>query len=308
MPLGQHCFVRMRLILLRRQGGLILQPCHAETAAAPDDCGELEPPFNRESPAALLVRAVGSCHAEELGVALCEGLLTWSAIEVQTDAACTTLPSAPRVDTVTIYSTIYGGDPSNRSQYAAASMQARDRSLVGRSIRGTVAYKVGTVTVVSDEVPDALLPRTAADIGRTSALLDVPDAFVNRHLAAFNGHRHETVAATLHPDCTLEDAALGRLLQGRPAVVDYYRNWWDGFGLTVTGAHCHRSGAETVAVEAHCVGTHAGAFRGIAPTHRRIDLRVAAVLCCRDGLMADTRIYYDVTTLHYQLGIATCTP
>ena len=143
MPPAQHCFVRMRLIMLRRQGELMLLPCRAETAAAPDDCGELKPPFNRESPAVLLVRAVGSCHAEELGVALCEGSLTWSAIEVQPDAACTTLPSAPCVDTVTIYSTIYGGDPANRSQYAAASMQARDRSLIGRSIRGTVAYKVG---------------------------------------------------------------------------------------------------------------------------------------------------------------------
>jgi steroid delta-isomerase-like uncharacterized protein len=308
VPLGQRCFVRMRFIMLRRQGRLILQLGRADTAAASDGCGELEPPFDRESPAALLVRAVGSCHAEELGVALCEGSLSWSAIEVQTDAACRTLPSAPCVDTVTIYSTIYGGDPTNRGRYAAASMQARDRSLIGRTIRGTVAYKVGTVTVVLDEVPDALLPRAGADIGRASALLDVPDAFVNRHLAAFNGHRHETVAAMLHPDCTLEDVALGRLLQGRPAVVDYYRNWWDGFDLRVTGAHCHRSGAETLAVEAHCVGTHAGTFRGVAPTHRRIDLRVAAVLCCRDGLMADTRIYYDAVTLYYQLGIATCTP
>jgi ketosteroid isomerase-like protein len=308
VPIGQHCFIRMRVILLRREGRPVIQPRRAETADSSDECGDLALLFDRGSPAVLLVRAVGVCHAEEVGAALGEGSLRWSAIEVQTDAACTAVPSAPCLDTVTVYSIIYGGDPSMRSQYAAASRQARDRSLIGRTIRGNVAYKAGAVTVVADDAPSALLPCAAADTDRAGVFPDAPAALANRLLAAFNRHRHDELIATMHPDCTLEDVALGLLLQDRAVVADYYRSWWDAFGLIVTDARCRRSGAETVAVEAHCIGTRAGALRGIVPTHRKMDLRIAAMLRFRGGLMSDARIYYDSASLHHQLGIAACTP
>lgn len=115
VPLDKHCFVQVCLIMLYRQWGLILLSCRVETAAAYDDCGEHEPPFNREGLAAFLVH-------------------------------------------------------------------------IGRTIRGNVAYKVGTVTVVPDDVFDGLPPRAAADTGRPGALLDVPDTFVDRHLADLTLH------------------------------------------------------------------------------------------------------------------------
>ena len=53
---------------------------------------------------------------------------------------------------------MFGGDPNMHNQYAEAAKQARDRSLIGRMIRGNVAYKVGAVTVVMDGAPGALAP------------------------------------------------------------------------------------------------------------------------------------------------------
>jgi organic hydroperoxide reductase OsmC/OhrA len=298
----------MRVILLRREGRPVIQSGCAETVNPTDDYGDLEPPFNRGSPAELLVRAVGACHAEELSAVLSEGSLPWRALKVQTDATRTAIQSAPCLGTVAVYPTIFGGDPSMHSHYAAAAKQARDRSLIGRTIRGNVAYKVGAVTVVADDAPGALAPCVGAGAGRGGLFPGAPHVLANRHLAAFNGHQHTKAAATLHPDCTLVDVGLGGLLQGRAVVADYYRSWWDAFGLKVTDTQCHHSGAETVAVEVHCIGTHVGTFRGIAPTHRRIDLRVAAMLSFRDGLMADAHIYYDAASLHHQLGVVACTP
>jgi predicted ester cyclase len=75
--------------------------------------------------------------------------------------------------------------------------------------------------------------------------------------------------------------------------------------MDVQGRCCD---AEMIAVEARCRGIHAGTFRGFAPTHRQIDLRIAVMLRFRDGLMADARIYYDAASLHHQLGIAVDTP
>jgi steroid delta-isomerase-like uncharacterized protein len=305
VPIDQPCFIRVRVILLRGEGQPVFRPYHAKAVYSSGDCGDPEPPFGKGSPAAMLVLAAGACHAAELGAALDLAALPWNLIEVQTDATCTAVPSAPCLDTLAVYPIIYGADPGKRSQYAAASKEARDRSLIGRTIRGNVAYKLGAVTVVADDAPGAFPPYSGGDTETADAF---PDALASCHLAAFNGHRHDQLIATLHPDCTLEDVALGHLLRGQAVVADYYRSWWEAFGLVVTNAQCRRSDAELMTVEAHCIGTHRGAFRAIAPTHRKVDLRVAAVLRFRDGLMADARIYYDATSLHHQLGIATCAP
>jgi steroid delta-isomerase-like uncharacterized protein len=299
VPIDQPCFIRVRVILLRGEGQPVFRPYHAKAVYSSGDCGDPEPPFGKGSPAAMLVLAAGACHAAELGAALDLAALPWNLIEVQTDATCAAVPSAACLDMLAVYPIIYGADPSKRSQYAAASKEARDRSLIGRTIRGNVAYKLGAVTVVADDAPGG---------GDTETADAFPDALASCHLAAFNGHRHDQLIATLHPDCTLEDVALGHLLRGQAVVADYYRSWWEAFGLVVTNAQCRRSDAELMTVEAHCIGTHRGAFRAIAPTHRKVDLRVAAVLRFRDGLMADARIYYDATSLHHQLGIATCAP
>ena len=158
MPTGQHCLIRMRVILSRREGRPVIKPDCGDPASPSHDGGDHEPPLNRGSPTALFVRAVGACHAEQLGAVLYEESLPWTAIEIQADAACTAVPSAPCLDTITVYPTIFGGDPNMHNQYTEAAKQARDRSLIGRIIRGNVAYKVGAVTVVVDGAPGALAP------------------------------------------------------------------------------------------------------------------------------------------------------
>jgi hypothetical protein len=185
VPIGQHRFNRMRLILLWREGRLVIQPDRAETGDSSNDRGDLEPSFARGSPAAMLVRAVVACHAEELGKALDVVALPWSGFEIQADATCPIVPSAPCLDTIAVYSMIYGGDPRKRNQYVAASKQARDHSLIGRTIRGNVAYKLDAVTVVTNGAPGALLPCARAGMRGAGSFPDAPNARVSRYLAAF---------------------------------------------------------------------------------------------------------------------------
>jgi uncharacterized OsmC-like protein len=207
------------VVLLRRQGRSIAQPYCVGSATPSADFGDLDPPFNRGGPVALCVHAVGVCYAEELGEALRKNALPWSVIQVQTDAACTDDSTARRLDAVAVFPTIFGGAPSMNSEYAAAAMQARDESVVGRTIRGNVAYKVGVVTVVADDARDALAPSEVTSVGRVGTFPDDLYPSATRHLAAFNRHRHDETVATLHPDCMLEDVAFGSLLRGRTVVV-----------------------------------------------------------------------------------------
>src|SRR6185437_9723689 len=166
--------------------------------------------------------------------------------------------------------------------------QARDSSPVGRVIRGNVAYKIGAVTVVAAGRADGTIPQAAGDDTSGDA-----GRLLQRHLAAFNRHAANQTSATIHAGCALHDIALGQCFQGPAIVAAYYRSWWDAFDLKLEDPHCHGSAAGTVAIEVRCTGTHRGRFRGIGPTGRAIDMRAAAILRIRGGLIAEMRIYYD---------------
>lgn len=308
MPAGRGCVIRMRVVVPRREGGSAVRLGCVDTVGPADDFGDLDPPFNPGGPVALCARAIGTCYAEELGAMLSERALPWGAIQVEVDAACVLDPPERRLDSVAVSSTIFDGDPRMHGQYAAAAKQARDQSVVGRMIRGNVAYKIGAIAVVADDACDGLALREQVGVGRVGSFPDDPCTLATRHLAAFNHHRHDEFVATLHPECVLEDMAFGSPLKARAVVAEYYRSWWDAFDLRVADVQGRCCGVKTIAVEARCIGTHAGQFRGFAPTRRPIELRVAALLCFRDGLMADARIYYDAASLHRQLGIAGDTP
>ena len=71
------------------------------------------------------------------------------------------------------------------------------------------------------------------------AFRDIPDSLPIRHLAAFGGRQHEKTVVTLRSDRTPE---LGRPLQGRAVVTDYYRSQRNAFCLIATDSRCRRIG------------------------------------------------------------------
>ena len=67
----------------------------------------------------------------------------------------------------------------------------------------------------------------------------MPDSLRIRHLAAFGGRQHEKTVVALHSDRTLE---LGRPLQGRAVVADYYRSQRNALCLIATDSRYRRIG------------------------------------------------------------------
>jgi steroid delta-isomerase-like uncharacterized protein len=129
-----------------------------------------------------------------------------------------------------------------------------------------------------------------------------------RHLAAENEHRMEDTLATLTEDCVFDDRGLGRVWHGRDGAREYYDMWWSGFGATVHTERRHYTDAGAAVVETHFRGRHEGAFLGIAPTGREVDVELAIFIELRDGLMTGERFYWDVTSLLRQLGTTEIPP
>lgn len=130
------------------------------------------------------------------------------------------------------------------------------------------------------------------------------EMLINRHLEAENRHEMEATLTTLHPECRFEDMALGETFHGRAGAARYYRLWWDAFDLTVKGRRRYWTNDGAMISEARYIGQHVGAFYGIAPTNRAIELPIAVIIGLRDGLMAGERFYYDVRTLMAQLDVS----
>lgn len=126
-----------------------------------------------------------------------------------------------------------------------------------------------------------------------------------RHVEAENAHDMERTLATLHPDCVFEDVAAGKVYRGHAGAAEYYRSWWDAFGLQFRrgddGAR-HLTTEGAVVAEGHFHGRHVGTFNGIEATGRAVDFRFAVVVSFRDGLMAGERFYYDRRSLEQQLA------
>ena len=107
--------------------------------------------------------------------------------------------------------------------------------------------------------------------------------------------------ATLTEDCLFEDVPSGETHRGREAVRAYYQEWWSAFANAPSGSRLHVPSDDCLIVETHFIGTHQGAYRGVAATGRPIDLPLVIVVSFRDGLMSGERFYYDRKTLLSQI-------
>ena len=124
---------------------------------------------------------------------------------------------------------------------------------------------------------------------------------LQRHVRAETMHDMEATLVTLTPDCVFDDVPTGTLYRGHDEVRAYYQRWWSAFGNTPERNRRYVPDPATLIVETHFVGAHVGAWEGVAPTGRAIDLPVMIVVSFADGLMSGERFYYDRATLQAQL-------
>ncbi|MGH7907028.1 MAG: ester cyclase [Candidatus Binataceae bacterium] len=133
-------------------------------------------------------------------------------------------------------------------------------------------------------------------------------AVVRRHLEMENAYRLEETLDTLTPDCIFEDIALGERLEGHAGASSYYQRWWRAFPDLNWSVQRRTFAADCLFSELIIRGTHQGDFFGLAPTSRRIELPLIAVVDFTAGRMAGERMYYDLATIMRQLGAASLPP
>lgn len=106
----------------------------------------------------------------------------------------------------------------------------------------------------------------------------------------------------LAQDVVLDIVAETRPRIGRPAVAafvhDVRHRVFTDVDDTVTGL---RAVGDHVVAEVTFAGRQCGAIGGLAPTGRRLELRVAVVFTVTDGEIARLRIYHDSASVLRQL-------
>ena len=99
------------------------------------------------SPEVLLIAALSSCYSITLSNVLEAASLPQKHISVHADGIIVKDLGEVQFARVTVSPTIRGADVLRRDAYQKAAVAARDGCLIGRSIRGNVAYIVGGVSL-----------------------------------------------------------------------------------------------------------------------------------------------------------------
>ena len=124
-----------------------------------------------------------------------------------------------------------------------------------------------------------------------------------RHVEAETEHRMEETLATLTEDCIFDDRAFARVWNGREGARAYYRLWWDAFGVTPHTSARYMPAPDLLVVETNFKGRHKGAFLGVAPTGRAVDVPMTIFVTFADGLMSGERFYWNLGTLLEHIGV-----
>jgi steroid delta-isomerase-like uncharacterized protein len=125
---------------------------------------------------------------------------------------------------------------------------------------------------------------------------------VLRHVAAETEHRMEETLATLSEDCLFDDRALGRVWHGRAGAREYYRMWWDAFGIKPFTSQRYTPAEDLLIVETRFKGRHVGPFYGTPASGRDVDVPMVIFVTFRAGLLSGERFYWNMLTLLEQIG------
>lgn len=98
-------------------------------------------------PEDMLIAAISSSYSIMLADALRAASLPQSSISVRAEGVIASELGRARFSRVTVNPVIRGADILRRDAYEKMAIAARDDCLIGRSIRGNVAYVVGEVVL-----------------------------------------------------------------------------------------------------------------------------------------------------------------
>jgi steroid delta-isomerase-like uncharacterized protein len=127
---------------------------------------------------------------------------------------------------------------------------------------------------------------------------------VREHVAGENRHDLAAIMATVSPTAEYDEVPWGERSSGRDAVQAYYTQLLESVpDLQIDVQRWHHAG-ETIVIEVVIRGTHLGAWRGLPPTGRPVEIPLCGIFTFDgDDRIAGEKIYYDRATVLRQLGV-----
>jgi hypothetical protein len=128
------------------------------------------------------------------------------------------------------------------------------------------------------------------------------NAVLARHLAAEAAHDPEAAAATYHPECFYENAALGIRFEGRELVAFQYAASWALIEDMAARYDWELMLGDEIVQSGRITGRVGTDVLGVPARGGALDLPFTAVISFRDGLMAGEHIWYDLDDFCAQIG------
>ena len=125
-----------------RSGKIIMLTCNVRYATLDEIDGS-----GGSAPETLLIAAISSSYSIALSNILRIGCLPQTRVSVHGSGTIVNSCGRAQFDRVVISPTIQGADLCRQNAYQDAALAAREHCLIGRSIRGNVAYVVGDVVL-----------------------------------------------------------------------------------------------------------------------------------------------------------------
>jgi steroid delta-isomerase-like uncharacterized protein len=134
-------------------------------------------------------------------------------------------------------------------------------------------------------------------------LRDTRERIVREHMNSENRHDFDVTLATFAEHPRYEIVPTGEVYDGSDAVNRYYQETRTAFPDQRNEVISLHHADDAVIAEFWLRGTHEGEFRGVPPTGKSFECRMAAFFLFEDDRLVNERVYFDAATILTQLGL-----
>jgi steroid delta-isomerase-like uncharacterized protein len=129
------------------------------------------------------------------------------------------------------------------------------------------------------------------------------ERLVIEHMESENTHDFDVTLATFADHPRYEIVPTGEVYDGPEEVMSYYQQTRAAFPDQRNELLALHHAQDAVVAEFILRGTHEGEFRGIPPTGKSFECRMAAFFLFEGEKLVNERVYFDAATILTQLGL-----
>jgi steroid delta-isomerase-like uncharacterized protein len=134
-------------------------------------------------------------------------------------------------------------------------------------------------------------------------LRETREHVVREHMESENTHDFDVTLKTFAEHPRYEIVPTGEVYDGSEEVDRYYQETRAAFPDQRNELIAMHHADDAVIVEFWLRGTHEGDFRGVPPTHKSFECRMAAFFLFEEEKLVNERVYFDAATILTQLGL-----